>query len=86
MNDCKRHKNRKKLIKNDEKRVHIKFMSFENIMHVPGVFLFLSLLLLVRLGIESFFYVVAAIDRNKFIVFHIVGRIVVSERNTPAMS
>lgn len=40
MNDCKRHKNRKKrkkLIRNDEKRVHIKFMSFENIMHVPDI-------------------------------------------------
>lgn len=33
MSDCKRHKNHKKLIKN-EKKEHIKFMSFENIMHV----------------------------------------------------
>lgn len=40
MSDCKRHKNHKKLIKNAEreKNTHIKFMSFENIMHVQIFF------------------------------------------------
>lgn len=56
MSDCKRHKNHKKLIKN-EKKEHIKFMSFENIMHVQIRWCFFSLsrILVLLSRVKSFF-------------------------------